>query len=308
MAMIDMSAVPVPDIIELPDFEQKYSELKNIMLALDPSYEKVLSLESDPAARLLQVFAYRELHLIAKINNATRANVLASSEGNDLEGLASRYDIERLTIQRADNTVEPPVPEIKETDEALRRRAQMAFDGLNTAGSIDGYIFYALGADGRVRDADAQSPHPTEMVITLLSHEGTGAASDDLLVAVRKSFGINAAGTKQSGPPSKVRPQGDRVTVQSAEIISYSIDATLSILPGPDPEVVRAAALAAVTEYASQQHRLGSDITRSGIYRALHQPGVNNVTISDPASSIAITPTQAPYCTAINVRAESVDE
>lgn len=308
MAMIDMSAVPVPDIIELPDFEQKYSELKSLMLSLDSSYEKVLSLESDPAARLLQVFAYRELHLTAKINDATRANVLASSGGRDLEAIASRYDIKRLIIQPADNTVEPPVAEIKESDEALRRRTQMAFDGLNTAGSIDGYIFYALGADGRVRDADAQSPQPTEMMITLLSHEGSGAASGELLIAVRKEFGLNAAGTEQSGPPSKVRPQGDRVTVQSAEIINYSIDATLSVLSGPDPEIVRLAALAAVTEYTNKQHRLGSDITRSGIYQALHQPGVNDVTITSPASSISITPTQAPYCTAIDVTAESANE
>lgn len=306
--MINLSNVPVPDIIKAPDFEQKYSELKSMLIALDPSYEKVLTLESDPAARLLQVFAYREIYLTARINDATRANMLASSQGADLDALASRYGIERLIVQKADGSTQPPIPEIKESDEALRRRAQMAFDGLNTAGSVDGYIFHALGADGRVRDAKAQSPHPTEMLVTLLSREGNGAASSELLIAVRAVFGLNATGTEQEGPPTKVRPQGDRVTVQGAAIVNYAITARLSLLPGPDPSIVLQSAAAAAQEYAVSQHKLGADITLSGIHRALHQPGVHNVMIDSPAADIINEPTQAPWCTGINITIESVNE
>lgn len=308
MKPIDLSRVPVPDIIDVPDFETKYQELKTLLLALDPAYAQVLELESDPVVRLLQVAAYRELHLIGKINNATRANMLASSQGADLDGLAARYDIERLVIQSGDDTATPPVPRVMESDAALRRRVQMAFDGLNTAGSIDGYIFHALGADGRVLDADAYSPAPTEMIVTLLSHQGDGTADQALLESVRAVFGLTPDGTAQSATPSKVRPQGDRVTVQSAAIVNYTVEAQIIVLPGPTPGAVLQAAEAALAQYVADQHRLGADITRSGIHRALHQPGAQNVIITQPAADIVISRTQAPWCTAIAVTIGGEDE
>lgn len=301
--LIDLSKVPVPDIIEAPSFEQKYQALKDMMVNLDPDYAEVLNLESDPAARLLQVFAYREMYLTARINDATRANVLASAQGKDLDGLASRYNIERLTIEPANPDANPPAPAIMESDEALRRRVQMAFDGLNTAGSIDGYIFHALGADGLVRDALATSPQPTEIELTILSNDGNGHASTQLIETVRAHFGISADGSQQLGT-SKVRPQGDRVSVQSADIITYQVEATIYLQQGPDASVIRQQAAAAAQKYADEQHRLGADITRSGLHRALHQPGVDNVELVSPAGNISVNGTQAAYCTSIDVNSE----
>lgn len=301
--LIDLSKVPVPDIIETPDFEEKYQALKSMLINLDPDYAQSLSLESDPAARLLQVFAYREMYLTARINDATRANILASATGRDLDALASRYNIERLTIQPANPDANPPEPAVMEDDDALRRRVQMAFDGLNTAGSIDGYIFHALGANGLVRDALATSPQPTEIELTILSNEGNGHSSAELIESVRAHFGISADGTQQLGT-SKIRPQGDRVSVQSASIISYQVEATIYLQQGPDASVIRQQAIAAAQKYADEQHRLGADITRSGLHRALHQPGVDNVELHQPDGNISVSPTQAAYCTSIDVNSE----
>lgn len=184
----------------------------------------------------------------------------------------------------------------------------MAFDGLNTAGSIDGYIFFALGADGRVADAKAVSPEPCEMVVTILSIEGNGTVSNDLLIKVRDVFGMSADGLSQSNTPSKVRPQGDRVTIQSAEIISYNVEAQLQILPGPDSQVVLAAANQALALYQKEQRRLGADITRSAIYKALHQSGVNNVNLISPSADITVLDHQAAYCTSVNISIGGVGE
>jgi len=301
--LIDLSKVPVPDIIETPDFEEKYQALKTMLINLDPDYAQSLSLESDPAARLLQVFAYREMYLTARINDATRANILASATGSDLDALASRYNIERLTIQPANPDANPPEPAAMEDDEALRRRVQMTFDGLNTAGSIDGYIFHALGANGLVRDALATSPQPTEIELTILSNEGNGHSSAELIESVRAHFGISADGTQQLGT-SKIRPQGDRVSVQSASIISYQVEATIYLQQGPDASAIRQQAIAAAQKYADEQHRLGADITRSGLHRALHQPGVDNVELHEPEENISVSATQAAYCTSIDVNSE----
>lgn len=299
--LIDMSRVPVPDIIKKPSFEEKLAELKDLFLSLHPDAERVLELESEPLLKLLQTFAYRELHIASHFNDGVRAVVLASAKGKDLEALASRYNIERLTVQAADSTTTPPTPAVMESDPALLRRTQMAFDGLNTAGSNDGYVFFALGSDGRVLDAYATSPAPCEMDVTILSHESDGTPSQELIESVRATFGLTADGLSQTSEPSKVRPQGDRVRVLPAEIINYEVEAEVFIKPGPDAEVVFGKALDALNEYIAANHRLGSDITRSGIYAALHQPGTHNVFITKPAADVDVTKTQAPHCTVVNV-------
>jgi phage-related baseplate assembly protein len=65
--------------------------------------------------------------------------------------------------------------------------------------------------------------------------------------------------------------------------------------------VVRDAALAAVTAYADGQRRIGYDVTLSGIYAALHQPGVQRVNLTAPTANLTISNGQASYCTAITV-------
>lgn len=306
--LIDLSKVPVPDIIQSLNFEQTYAELKALLTSLAPELAESLTFESDPLARLLQVFAYREMHLKAQVNDATRANILASATGNDLAALGSRYNIEPLVIKPANPSANPPTPEIRESDDSLRRRIQMAFDGLNTAGSIDAYIFFALSADGQIADANAESPQPCQITLTILSHENDGTPSLDTLVKVRQFFGLTADGTSQAAIPSKVRPQGDRLTVQLAQIINYEVVAQLYIQPGPDAQVVLSAANAELAKYIAAQRRLGANITRSAIHRALHQPGVSNVLISLPATDIIITPNQAAHCTATNISIGGTDE
>ena len=306
--LIDLSKVPVPDIIQPLSFEQRFATLKQLLIDIDPSYEAVVALESDPITKLLQVFAYREMHLVAQINDATRGNILASSTGNNLIALGSRYDLAPLVIQGGNPTAVPPIPEILEDEQSFRRRVQMAFDGLNTAGSIDGYIFFALGADGRLADAKAVSPEPCEMVVTILSIEGNGTVSNELLIKVRDVFGMSADGLSKSNTPSKVRPQGDRVTIQGSGIVNYSVQAVLQLLPGPDAQVVLAAANQALALYQKEQRRLGGDITRSGIFKALHQSGVNNVNLISPSADVTVLDHQAAYCTSVNISIGGIGE
>lgn len=300
--LINLSKVPVPDIIEELNFEQLYERNKQMLIEIEPGYADALQFDSDPQAKQLQILTYREMHLTARVNQATRANILASAFGQDLDALAANYNIERLVITPENPATNPPTPAVLESDDALKRRVQLAFDGLNTAGSVDGYIFHTLGADGRVLDADAYSPAPCEVVLVVLAHTETSQPTNDLIIKIRNHFGLTDDGTAQLPTPSKVRPQGDRVTVQSAEIINYTIDAELNIMPGPDKQVVLAAAKNALSDYQLEQRKLGASITLSGIYKALHQPGVSEVTINQPASSVIIEAYQVAYCTSANIR------
>jgi len=306
--LLDLSKVPVPDIIQSPDFETTYQQLKDILVGLKPEYAEVLALESEPLSKALQLFAYREILLESKINDATRANMLASATGKDLDAIGARYNVERLELQAENPQAVPPTAQILEEDSSYRRRIQMAFDGLNTAGSEDAYVFHALSASGEVLDADASSPSPCNMVVTILGRQGNGIPGDDVLSGVRRHFGLSDDGSTVLDKASQVRPLGDKVAVVAADVIEYEVEAVLTILPGPSGDVITQAAEAAVQAYAADRHKLGYDVTLSGLYAALHQAGVHSVELISPAGDLKMNPVQAAYCSGIQITVGGVDE
>ena len=93
----------------------------------------------------------------------------------------------------------------------------------------------------------------------------------------------------------------DNVTVQSASITEYEVTAELTVYPGPDAEVIRLSAEDAVTSYVEGLHAIGYDVTLSGLYAALHQSGVQNVSLTSPAADIVIGDGEAAYCTGVTI-------
>ncbi|SPW55422.1 Baseplate assembly protein GpJ [Escherichia coli] len=204
MAVIDLSQLPAPQIVDVPDFETLLAERKAEFVVLHPKDEqeaviRTLELESEPVTKLLQENAYRELLLRQRINEAAQAVMVAYAMGGDLDQLAANYNVKRLTVTPADNDAVPPVAAVMESDEALRLRVPAAFEGLSVAGPTAAYEFHARSADGRVADASATSPAPAEVVLTVLSREGDGTAEKDLLDVVEKALNSE-----------NVRPVADR--------------------------------------------------------------------------------------------------
>lgn len=302
MAVIDLSQLPAPQIVDVPDFETLLAERKAEFVALHPKDEqeaviRTLELESEPATKLLQENAYRELLLRQRINEAAQAVMVAYAMGGDLDQLAANYNVTRLTVTPADNDAVPPVAAVMESDEALRLRVPAAFEGLSVAGPTAAYEFHALSADGRVADASATSPAPAEVVLTVLSREGDGTAEKDLLDVVEKALNSE-----------NVRPVADRLTVRSAEIIPYRVEATIFLYPGPEAEPVMAAAKASLQKYIASQTRLGRDIRRSAIFAALHVEGVQRVELASPLADVVLNKTQAASCTQWSVTNGGTDE
>ena len=300
MAVIDLSQLPAPQIVDVPDFETLLAERKAAFVALYPADEqdavrRTLALESEPVTKLLQESTYREILLRQRINEAAQAVMVAYSVGNDLEQLAANCNVKRLTVVPADNDAVPPVAAVMEDDEAMRQRIPAAFEGLSVAGPTGAYEFHARSADGRVADASATSP--AEVVLTVLSREGDGTAEADLLAVVEQALNSE-----------NVRPVADRLTVRSAEIIPYSVDATIFLYPGPEAEPVMAAAKASLQKYIASQTRLGRDIRRSAIYAALHVEGVQRVELASPLADVVLDKTQAASCTEWSVTNGGTDE
>ena len=294
---IDLSLLPVPDVVEPLDYEVILAAMKADLAARAPEVAAVLALESEPLVKLLEVAAYREVLIRARVNDAAQAVTLARATGTDLDNLAALFGVVRLVISPGNPSAVPPVAATLESDADLRRRAQLALEGFSTAGPEGAYVFHALSADADVLDVSATSPGPGDVLVTVLSRTGSGTAGAPLLAAVQAA--LNA---------DDVRPLCDNVIVQSASIVSYAITATLFFYPGPDSAVVMAAAQAAATAYAAAQHRIGRDVTISGLHAALHQPGVQRVVLTSPAAALTIGSAQASWCTAITLTNGGVDE
>ncbi|WP_129792569.1 baseplate J/gp47 family protein [Sphingosinicella sp. CPCC 101087] len=290
---VDLSRLPAPSIVEELSFEEIFAAMVAKLQELLPEFDATV--ESDPAIKVLQVAAYRELLLRARVNEAARAVMPAYAMGADLDNLAALMGVARLLIDPGDP--EQGVEPTWESDMDLRRRLVLAPEGFSVAGPAGAYIYHSLSADPDVLDASATSPEPGEVVVTVLSRIGDGTAAPELLEAVEAR--VNA---------DTVRPLTDQVAVQGATIVPFAVEAEITTYSGPDGSIVMAEALRRLDEYIEQSHRLGRDVTLSGIYAALHCEGVQNVELVSPIADIVVDRTQATWCTSIDVTHAGIGE
>lgn len=285
---IDLSTLPLPNVVEALDFEFLLQQVKAELLAKDDNLAPALELESEPLTKLLQVFAYRELLQINRVNQTAKSLLLAYATGSLLDHIGVTRDVERLIIEPADPNATPPKAAIYETDEAYRRRIQLAPERYS-AGSRGAYLYAALSADGEVRDASVITPRAGQVEIWLQSHLAN-TANPTLLTAVAEALDANS-----------VRPFTDLVSLHAATPFDFVLSAELTLFPGPDAQVVQASAQTALAKYLEQSSYIGYDVTISGLHAALHQAGVQRVHLLEPVDDLVIPPTRYARCTAQNI-------
>jgi len=99
---IDLSELPPPSIVEALDYEAILAATKNELQFIAPEIDVDNLLESDPISKLLQVVAYREMHLRQRINESAQGVMLATATGPNLDNLAALVNIKRLVIDPGD--------------------------------------------------------------------------------------------------------------------------------------------------------------------------------------------------------------
>lgn len=284
---IDLSKLPPPQFVEQLSFEAIRGNILADVVARMPGFDALL--ESDPAMKLIEAFAYRELVLRASFNDRGLGVMVAYATGANLDQLAALYGVTRLVIAPADPAT--GIAAVLESDDALRRRSLLAVDAFSVAGPESAYVFHALSASGDVLDASATSPSPGEVVVTVQSRLGDGTASPALVAAVEAV--VNSDG---------IRPLTDHVTVASAAIVPFTVDARLWLYPGPDATVVQAQAMTRLNEWLASAERLGRNVVRSAIVAALHVPGaIQRVELLAPAVDLVLGRMQASNCAGVNV-------
>ena len=280
---VDLSRVPAPTLVPQPGFETRFADKLASLIAQHPAFSALV--ESDPAMKLLEADSYDEMVLAQAFNDAARGMLLAFAAGNNLDQLGALYDVARLTIAEASETEAA----VLESDGAFRQRIQLAPHSFSVAGPELAYVFHARSAHGDVADATAVSPAPGEVVVTVLSANGSGVPSADVLAAVDARL--------QGG----VRPLTDLVTVQAAAPVDFTIEAELYVFAGPDQALLLQTAQDALDAYLEAARRLDRDIARSALIAALHVGNVQRVNLIAPANDIAISSSEVGNPTSISV-------
>ena len=299
---IDLTQLPAPSVVEVLDFEAILATRKAHLVSLLPEAERaavtaLLELESEPATKLLEENTYQETILRNRVNEAGKAVMLAFALDGDLDQLGANVNVARLVITPANPNALPPVAAVMEDNDAYRLRIQEAPDGLSVAGPKASYEFHARSSDGRVKDASATSPAPASVTVTVLANNDTGIADAALLATVARA--LNA---------EDVRPLGDRLSVQAAQVIDYQIEATLFIGVGPEVPILLDAARANAVRVSQPRRPLAHSIYRSACSAAVHVEGVRKVVLTSPAADIELNATQAARCTAIKLNVVVLDE
>lgn len=286
---VDLTGLTPPDIVEELDFEAILAVLKSDCVArmdADGVEYNVETLESDPVVKVLEVAAYRETLLRARVNDAARAIMLAFAQKSDLEHLGVYYGVKRELVTPATSSS----PAVYETDTRLRQRVQLAPEALSTAGPEGAYVFHTLTVDPSIKSVQVYTPAPGEVHVLPLTDVGNGAPSANLLARIRSRL-----------MEEDIRPLTDMVYVRAPTQLNFTLSANLSIADGPDPAVVKNAAIAGINAYLSARHKVGTSIMRSGLIAAAMVPGVENVTLISPSTDIEPAEDEVAYATTITV-------
>lgn len=311
MSVIDLARLPAPQVVEPLDFEATLSALKADLAARAPELAPVLALESEPLVKLLEVAAWRETVLRARINDAARAVMLPWATGADLDNLAARYDLARLH---------------GEDDERFRRRVLIGYHALSAAGSAQSWMLRALSVSTDIRQVDVWADRPGRVKVCLLAR--AEAQADDLTaqeMAVGETL-FGAHPQRNGSPPMRwraavasdpivaqvaaalladdVRPLTVEVDVTVARVRPVSVRVTLVHPPGPDSALLADQARLRI-EALARQTAFRVDLTRAQIIAAAMGDGIRDVVLHEPADDVSAGTGELPVITSITIDTEA---
>ena len=306
---LNLNSLPDPTIVETLSFQTIFDELRSDFQSRFPAFTALV--ESDPAIKLLEVAAYREVILRARVNDAFKATLLAFATGGDLDNLAAFYGLTRI-----DN----------ETDAELQDRTINRIQGSSTAGGAAWYRYQALTADSGVRDARVTSPGAGQVQIALLSKEtqnlqalGTATASlsaamtalatfygvasgqgtsatNDATAATAIQSVIDAAGPRGQATSQllaavdsvcqgdTVRVITDALSVTSANVVGVDVEANVYLYPDSSASVLDGIE-ASIRAAIENEGGLGWDLTLSWLIKNIHVAGVQRVELVSPTTN-----------------------
>lgn len=179
-----------------------------------------------------------------------------------------------------------------ETDDELRERTKLAPSAFSTAGPVDAYKFFALGASSTIVDVAVTSSVPGTVNVWPLVDGGV-TTPPEIITLVESALN-----------DEQVRPLSDTVVVASPTFINYSIDAELTIFESADPVAVQSTVESAFQSYADQRGKeIGQDVTIAQLIALAigDASEVYNVTFNSPGADVVIGETEVSKLTGLTV-------
>lgn len=270
--ILDLSALPTPQVVEELSFEQLFARKLTTLIGLDSSFSALL--ESDPAIKLLEADAYDELILRGRINEAAQARLLAFAQGSDLDQLAAFYGVTRLA---------------GEIDTPFKARVRESIMSRSAAGTKAQYRFAALSASTDVADVNVDSPRGGLVRVSVLSNVGDGTPSQALLDAVAAVVLAD-----------DVYALCHTVQVVGVEIVQVDVAGSVWLTLTAPQSVFDGLESTLRTTFASSR-KLGFNIAPSWITTQLQQGGVQRVELTQPTQQSSIQPYQCAALRNINL-------
>ncbi|WGV98824.1 baseplate J/gp47 family protein [Vibrio sp. YMD68] len=279
--LIDLSQYPSPpffNTLSLDEIKaQRYQYIQQEEgIELDES-------DSNPASWVTNAGAYRELILREDFDRQSEELFITKASGAALDLIGITY----YKVWRLES----------EDDDRYRERLLLSPEGFSTAGPEEAYVFHALSADVRVASASAFSPEPGVVHVAILSTEGDGIPTQELLDIVSDYLS-----------DKERRPLTDSVFAVAAQIVDYAVLLDLEVQKGASLDIVREAALKRVTDYVEETELFNQIVARSQLVKAAHTSGVVRVTSVLPDIDIVPSDGKIPRCELIAIEVKYYQE
>jgi len=318
-----------PEIVETPAFEDILARFKQTVVdtiaeddpELAAEVEAALANEAEVVTKLVEAATVILQTQTRHYNEQIQQMLAWWSKGSNLDAKVADLGLERQLLDPGDPDANPPVPPTYESDQRLRLRYFLA-PHAPAAGSRLHYRAEALTLSDRalvsvdapdsgvvtvtyrfdrdswpaqIKDANGRRVEPGRVRVTVLARDGDGTPSAELLDAVRAHFAR-----------PDVSPETDDIEVAAAEILPWSISGIAYIYPGPDATLTQQTAVAALQDYADEQHALGGSVEPSWVYAKLHEAGAVSIDLASPLAGIAADDHQAPWCESIAIEVRTL--
>ncbi|USD29452.1 baseplate J/gp47 family protein [Pseudoalteromonas sp. SCSIO 43201] len=271
---IDLTRLSAPEVLETVSYEAVYQQLEAQLQQHFPDYPW---LPSDPAIKLMELFAYREVLLRQRVNDAAQSVMVAYAKGSDLDHLGVLFGVPR---------------EENEPDERYRLRIPLSLESHSMAGTNGAYQYHAFTASAKVKDVYVESSLPgiVEVYILPVASVETLHEKEALRTEVLRYLNNE-----------DVRPLTDLVRVHLVEPTQYTIEADIYFNAGINTEQVKVAINQAVNAFIQSHYLLGKEVPSSGLIDALHQGGVRKVKLHTMNDDIVSTVKEAAFCRTIQL-------
>lgn len=225
---------------------------------VDPTLPPIdtLHLASDPGRKHIELSAYDEMDLRARINDAGRSNLLFYSAGTDIDHLVIFHDVIRMA---------------GEDDDALKSRTVLAVAGRSTGGPKERYEAIARAADVRVQRAYAfRIGRDPTVHVAIWARDNGGVADTSLLAKVQAALEAENRGLVN-----------DWIKARTA--VFASVDVTLDVWLLPDAVLSITDRIEAVVKAAwAAEAAMGFDLVAEWVQARAFISGVQRVVMTSP--------------------------